>query len=100
MVWVVSLFVIELIPFPVFRTSGRGKLSRYCRPRNPKKGSRAARGRSAPFLIPSPCKEAERPEAASDLRVQWWTQGDSNPRPLGCQPSALPAELWARGGPV
>ena len=25
----------------------------------------------------------------------WWTQRDSNPRPLGCEPNALPAELWA-----
>ena len=28
-----------------------------------------------------------------------WTHGDSNPGPLGCQPSALPAELWALGCP-
>ena len=26
----------------------------------------------------------------------WWTQRDSNPRPLGCEPNALPAELWAQ----
>ena len=26
---------------------------------------------------------------------KWWTQRDSNPRPLGCEPNALPAELWA-----
>ena len=25
-----------------------------------------------------------------------WSQGDSNPRPSGCQPDALPAELWPR----
>lgn len=25
----------------------------------------------------------------------WWTQRDSNPRPLGCEPNALPAELRA-----
>ena len=25
----------------------------------------------------------------------WWTLGDLNPRPLGCKPSALPAELSA-----
>ena len=25
----------------------------------------------------------------------WWTQRDSNPRPLGCEPNALPAELQA-----
>jgi hypothetical protein len=29
-----------------------------------------------------------------------WTQGDSNPRPHGCQPCALPAELWARSREV
>jgi hypothetical protein len=29
-----------------------------------------------------------------------WTQGDSNPRPHGCQPCALPAELWARSRDV
>ena len=28
----------------------------------------------------------------------WWTQRDSNPRPLGCEPNALPAELWAQKG--
>ena len=26
----------------------------------------------------------------------WWTRRDSNPRPLGCEPNALPAELWAQ----
>ena len=26
----------------------------------------------------------------------WWTRRDSNPRPLGCEPNALPAELQAR----
>ena len=26
----------------------------------------------------------------------WWTWRDSNPRPLGCEPNALPAELQAR----
>ena len=25
----------------------------------------------------------------------WWTRRDSNPRPLGCEPNALPAELQA-----
>ena len=25
----------------------------------------------------------------------WWTRRDSNPRPLGCEPNALPTELWA-----
>ncbi len=25
----------------------------------------------------------------------WWTRRDSNPRPLGCEPNALPAELRA-----
>ncbi len=25
--------------------------------------------------------------------VEWWSQGVSNPRPLGCQPSTLPTEL-------
>ena len=25
----------------------------------------------------------------------WWTQRDLNPRPLRCERSALPAELWA-----
>ena len=26
----------------------------------------------------------------------WWSQGGSNPRPLACHASALPAELWPR----
>ena len=26
----------------------------------------------------------------------WWTQRDSNPRPLACKASALPIELWAQ----
>ena len=26
----------------------------------------------------------------------WWSQGESNPRPLECHSSALPAELWPR----
>ena len=26
----------------------------------------------------------------------WWTRRDSNPRPLGCEPNALPTELRAR----
>ena len=30
------------------------------------------------------------------LALYWWTQRDSNPRPLGCEPNALPTELWAR----
>ena len=29
-------------------------------------------------------------------RPHWRTQSGSNRRPFGCQPSALPAELWAR----
>jgi hypothetical protein len=24
----------------------------------------------------------------------WWSQGESNPRPLECHSSALPTELW------
>ncbi len=35
--------------------------------------------------------------AAPELEIQrWWSQGDSNPRPLACHASALPAELWPR----
>jgi hypothetical protein len=30
------------------------------------------------------------------LRLIWWTAGGSNPRPLHCERSALPAELAAR----
>jgi hypothetical protein len=26
----------------------------------------------------------------------WWSQGESNPRPLECHSSALPTELWPR----
>src|ERR1700688_4942202 len=28
----------------------------------------------------------------------WWSQGESNPRPLECHSSALPTELWPRQG--
>ena len=31
-------------------------------------------------------------------RRGWWSQGGSNPRPLACHASALPAELWPRPG--
>ena len=27
---------------------------------------------------------------------KWWSQGESNPRPLECHSSALPTELWPR----
>ena len=40
-----------------------------------------------PANVAGPCE-------VLDLRK--WTQGDSNPRPHGCQPCALPTELWAR----
>ena len=40
------------------------------------------------------------PRAITSPLSSWWTQGDSNPRPHGCQPCALPAELWARSGEV
>src|SRR5262245_15143860 len=26
--------------------------------------------------------------------INWWSQGESNPRPLECHSSALPTELW------
>ena len=26
--------------------------------------------------------------------IDWWSQGESNPRPLECHSSALPTELW------
>ena len=29
---------------------------------------------------------------------EWWSQGESNPRPLECHSSALPTELWPHGG--
>ena len=29
-------------------------------------------------------------------RFYWWSQGESNPRPLECHSSALPTELWPR----
>jgi hypothetical protein len=28
------------------------------------------------------------------LILRWWSQGESNPRPLECHSSALPTELW------
>src|SRR5215472_7336777 len=31
-------------------------------------------------------------------RVKWWSQGESNPRPLECHSSALPTELWPLQG--
>src|SRR3982751_228336 len=30
----------------------------------------------------------------SGLGETWWSQGESNPRPLECHSSALPTELW------
>jgi len=30
------------------------------------------------------------------MRLFWWTSGESNPRPLQCECSALPSELLAR----
>src|SRR5438876_8557774 len=33
-----------------------------------------------------------------EVREDWWTAGGSNPRPLHCERSALPAELAAHGG--
>ena len=30
--------------------------------------------------------------------VSWWSQGESNPRPLECHSSALPTELWPLQG--
>ena len=32
------------------------------------------------------------------LKFFWWTQRESNPRPLVCRTSALPIELWAQRG--
>src|SRR6201987_36558 len=31
-------------------------------------------------------------------RGTWWSQGESNPRPLECHSSALPTELWPLPG--
>src|SRR5205807_5342983 len=30
--------------------------------------------------------------------LKWWSQGESNPRPLECHSSALPTELWPLQG--
>ena len=30
------------------------------------------------------------------MGIKKWRRRDSNPRPLGCEPNALPAELWAQ----
>lgn len=32
------------------------------------------------------------------LQLYWWTQRESNSRPLACKASALPIELWAHKG--
>ncbi len=37
-------------------------------------------------------------EAPSERRGNWWSQGESNPRPLECHSSALPTELWPHTG--
>src|SRR5215207_3972674 len=49
--------------------------------------------RSANQIVPGSAES----DCATDLGFQTtrWTHGDSNPGPLGCQPSALPTELWA-----
>ena len=45
----------------------------------------ARRGKSYASAVPEP------------KLSRWWSQGDSNPRPLACHASALPTELWPRG---
>ncbi len=41
-------------------------------------------------------KIRKKPTIPQDMVGSWWTWRDSNPRPLGCEPNALPAELQAR----
>src|SRR5262249_54948557 len=33
-------------------------------------------------------------QGALSITRAWWSQGESNPRPLECHSSALPTELW------
>ena len=41
-----------------------------------------------------PCRRRSLPRRPG--KGKWWSQGESNPRPLECHSSALPAELWPR----
>ena len=40
-------------------------------------------------------EKKERSVSGVRIRTVWWTRRGSNPRPLGCEPNALPAELRA-----
>ena len=50
-----------------------------------------SRSRSNPFVYSGYETGTEAPDGTS-VPV-WWRRRDSNPRPLGCEPNALPAEL-------
>src|SRR5450432_4699850 len=45
-------------------------------------------------MLPPPRLEAEGIEVDRRNQSLWWSQSESNRRPLECHPSALPTELW------
>jgi len=60
-------------------------------------GTEHSSARSGSETVRSPTSRMTSPSRPSSVhtKARWWTQGDSNPRPHGCQPCALPTELWA-----
>src|SRR4051795_11003934 len=53
---------------------------------------RAARWRRSPMF-------SEPDRAMKEARSVWWSQAESNRRPLECHSSALPTELWPHAMP-
>ena len=88
---------------------GRDPLGRNWQHRTHMPGQALPSCRTVPPLFPAPetrstCKETCRPlialsdkgspKANHNNVIEEWSQGGSNPRPLACKASALPAELW------
>ena len=57
-------------------------------------GSHPTSGFGARHGLPKFFRHKKRRIVQNDA-TNWWTRRGSNPRPLGCEPNALPAELRA-----
>ena len=57
-------------------------------------GSHPTSGFGARHSLPKFFRHKKRRIVQNDA-ANWWTRRGSNPRPLGCEPNALPAELRA-----
>ena len=57
-------------------------------------GSHPTSGFGARHGLPKFFRHKKRRIVQNDA-ANWWTRRGSNPRPLGCEPNALPAELRA-----